>query len=160
MGDVTLNLTVRKKDKAAVEALISREYEDSKQYENCINLANKSGEPELVSFYFSELKNQSIEIENELESKLIPYDKEWDAGLETEAGSEYFRITEELKPTLKSFKKSNKNMVNLADVIKSFELDRMEEYIEEMKADLAPISWTEQDVILKAIEAYKVTLKI
>jgi len=152
MGDVSLKLTVLIKDEKLVGDLIRNpSFEYAENYQECYRKTVSDNSPALVTFEFEELKHADLEIEQSLEVKGIPYDKEWDEGLECEAGSSHLRILEDGKPELKQYRASTRNMVCFYELVKFLENNSMESYIEQKKAILEPITWVEQWDILSSI---------
>lgn len=148
MGDINVKLITRASDRAKVIELIHGDEDLLEHFDECDSLKLESDETEMVQFTFNELKHPALGIETFLTNSRVPYDMEWDEGMECEGGSEYFRVTGTNGTQIMRFSDSKRNMIYLDDLIKSVELNRVAAFIEEMKSELLPIPWQEQDLIL------------
>ncbi len=146
MGDRTsVYLTVRKTDKEKVEAIID---EHSNGYDDVFEGDCPSDSTATIEYSFYEVNYANLDFENILRDRGIPYDKRWEQGGDYNAGNEVFRIDSDGESILKEFDENTEGMVPLDDVIKAFELNCVDRFIEQMKAEVNVISWEEQDKIL------------
>jgi hypothetical protein len=109
-----------------------------------------STENGLITFIYFDVKFGSLNIENLMQLKCIPYDKSWDAGDEYTAGQEYFRVLADGTTTEISNNVNDKDKVSLDDAIEAYKCGNIADYLERQKNEQAIMSWEDQDVIMKA----------
>jgi hypothetical protein len=141
MGDRTyVTLLLRREDLTRNQDIDDLDVSDNPQ-------ADRNG---LVSLSFEEVNYAELGIEDELQRRMIPYDKEWDAGDEYPRGRECCRILRDGSLDVKEFIEGGEHTVDLSKVVNAYQSGTIHSFLEEALASKSVLSWEDQEKIMVA----------
>lgn len=139
--NTSVTLLVRAKDFSENEELFDGPDEE-----------NKIGD-DFISLEFFDVNCGTLDFENTLREKRIPYDKTWGNGAGYNCGTEYCRVLASGIVEMKEFSGTNKNHVDLSDLIDAYKSESgwvgVIDFIENKANEVMVMSWEDQAIIMQ-----------
>ncbi len=142
----TVNLTIRAADQQQFE-LICDGY--------CGKYKTDTGEQTqvaIIEYTFDDVKYTNLELEDELQKRKIPYDKNWSFCSEFLGGCQYHRIDNTGANILKRFSDGEEDQVSFQQLEEALLNDDLDTFMSQERERLYIMSWEDQDKTLKTKE--------
>jgi hypothetical protein len=114
----------------------------------------------LTTLTYYESNYGSLDFEDVLQDKKIPYDKTWDNGRTFSEGTEYCRIGSSGMLEIKEFSANTEGSINVNEALKAYKQGNIESFLNDKKIETTVISWDEQEAIIEALATSQPTMAV
>lgn len=110
----------------------------------------------VVILDYYDVSGACLDFEATLQEKRIPYDKEWDAFVESPAGSEHFRVFCDGEVKVITLSQQGVSTITPDDAIAAYKRGEIASFLESKKNEQLIMDWDFQDLVLNdRLKAYE-----